>query len=294
MNNWLKDKMLNEARRAWKAGRTLGKTFGPFGKLWEVLSAIFSESPTGDPNEADLRDAIELMDEAGYQPGKVDTRRFEELQEVEPSWRVAKTRTIGAPSRPGDPNRNMPDTRSRNLILPEPFVMPTLSAPHIWNQSLDIISNMIQTPESSNVYAYTYDPHQAILYVQYKAPGTPTKYTPQVSTCTGDTYKMGHRQHTPGPMYAYGSRARPVPEEVFNEMKASTSKGEFVWQRLRVCGSLWAHQVPYTLVTPSMAGGVVYTPRKATRHGFRVRTVPTTGFGRRPVHRSTLPPTARP
>ena len=286
MDNGTIRRILEEAdrlRRSVSPGRlteSLRRAFGRgFGDLWSILAEIFADtSPSNPPGREtpgtlvgldDLRDGLELMDRAGYDvDAGVDVR----------SVRVP---TIGGVPRIGD-------SRATRAI-----VLPTIAAPHIEDRGeWDVFSRWIETPESSNVWGYQYDTAAKILYVSYKAPGKSVSYREnQVNLCTGKTYKMGERPHIQGPVYAYGSAARPVPESVFREMQSASSKGQFVWDRLRICGSIWRHQYPYTLVSPSLAGNRLYVPRKASRNGFRVRTVPTIGFGRRPAYRSTLPPT---
>jgi len=165
-----------------------------------------------------------------------------------------------------------------------------------------------QTPESSNVYAFGYDFDQNILYVQYKGEGE-TGTVRGENSCNGKSYKYKTRPHIPGPVYSYGSRSQPIPEAVYYSMKSAASKGKFVWQNLRVCGSHWEHQVPYQLATvpTPQDGSAPYVPRKAigpqdvtitdeddreyqtqTADRFRVRTVPVVGTGRRKAYPSTI------
>src|SRR5690606_35171208 len=110
--------------------------------------------------------------------------------------------------------------------------------------------------------------------------GEAVEYRPWTNQCTGEDYRLAVRPFVRGPLYAYGSRARPIPKWMWDELRQSASKGSWVWDRLRVCGSLWEHRFVYNLVSPGMEGGL-YIPRKSTRNGFRVRTVPTVGKGRR-------------
>jgi len=153
---------------------------------------------------------------------------------------------------------------------------------------VDIFEQEIMTPESSNVFSFTYDEKRGILYITFRAPGDIVKKSKSQSVCTGREYTMGHRAFARGPMYAYGSAAKPVPKSVFDAMQSASSKGKFVWERFKVCGSLWQHQYPVSLVSPSMEG-ILYVPRKVTRRGFRVRAVPMVGRGKRPYLLSNLP-----
>lgn len=257
--------------------KTLGKMLGPFGEILAVVYDNLSKQQQQQVDEEQIRTAIKVLTEAGFDVSPGGTKSIEV-----PELRVSTVPTVGRPKSPivGQ------DDDDGDFIR----TLPTIAAPHIDDQSdEDVLSNMIETPESSNIFAFGYDHHEHILYVQYKADGPITHRTGQINQCNREmAYMMGHRAHTPGPVYAYGSKARPIPEQMFDSMKSASSKGEWVWQNLRVCGSQWQHQYPYILVTPSMANGKIYIPRKATRHGFRVRTVPTVGFGKRGFSRSNL------
>jgi hypothetical protein len=153
-----------------------------------------------------------------------------------------------------------------------------------------------ETPKSSNVFAFAYDSAGGILYVKFKAPAKPVAFKPGKSPTTGRPYRIGIRPHVEGPAYAYGSAARPVPPFVYDRMRAASSVGGAVWEYLRVHGSHYQHKYPYVLaaVPDPPGGGKPYVPRKAVREsasypqGFRVRTVPQIGVGRRGWHESTL------
>lgn len=133
------------------------------------------------------------------------------------------------------------------------------------------------TPQSSNVFSFQYDKGQGILYVTYRAPGETVASRRVRNVCTGKMHTIAERPFQRGPTYAYGGAKSPVPRSVYESMLQAGSKGRFVWQRLRVCGSLWQHQYPYRLTEPAVMrpGGreQIYTPRKATARGFRQRSV---------------------
>lgn len=288
---------------------SLSQTHGAIGRLFGAVVDIYRVD--GQAIEDDVRKGMELLEQSGF------------AEDGEPDPRLYNYETVVRVPNPDDPN----DLEFIRYGEPQgPIVVggsvqrrptfnvdtvPVVGAPgsrnrRIERQSLykaleidneeeeDVISNLIQTPESSNVFAFGYDEKSGILYVQYKADGAPSYTVRKRNTCNGKMYQMQHRMHIPGPLYAYGSRSRPIPPSIFNEMKRSISKGEFVWDRLRVCGSLWDHQYPYRLVTPTfipIGNGVfgAYTPRKASRQGFRVRTVAAVGTGKRPFLVSNLP-----
>jgi hypothetical protein len=159
---------------------------------------------------------------------------------------------------------------------------------------------MILTPQSSNVYGFTYDFQSSTLYVQYKAPVLNAGKTrvginkSGLRQIYGDKGVLSGRSNSPGPMYGYYD----VPARVFHRMKLTNSKGKFVWSELRIRGTIWGHKYRYSLVQPSIIiqKGVsgTYIPRKATKRGYTVRAVPVVGTGRRQWQTSTLPGTSRP
>ncbi len=295
----------------------LSRTHGQVGRLFGAVVDIFRTGGAATPD--DIRRSAELMEQSGFaSKGEPDPS----LYEYETIVQVPNQNELSTPDQlemirfgneipPEGPIRLGPQEFGLKTPTFEVATVPTVGGigsrrQKVQRDSLlkamgvedgsagDIVGNLIQTPESSNVYGFNYDAESGILYVQYKAQTTPTHYTGQINQCNGKAYMMGHKAHIPGPLYAYGSRAKPVPQSVFNEMRKAMSKGEFVWQRLRVCGSLWEHQYTYQLVTPtflSLGNGsfAAYTPRKSSSLGFRVRSVPSIGQGRRPFLVSNLP-----
>ena len=181
--------------------------------------------------------------------------------------------------------------RSRTMLneWPEVHDMNTSILGAMTETKPDIWDNEIETPESSNVFSLAYDEDRGICYVTFKAPGKADFYQHTTNSCNGKEYSMGYRPHERGPMYAVGSASRQFPMHLWEQFKGSESKGRWYWNNVRVCGSRHAHQMPVTMVSPSMAGGTVYVPRKATQRGYRVRTVPSVGTGRRDTMQSTLP-----
>lgn len=139
---------------------------------------------------------------------------------------------------------------------------------------------MIRSPQSSNVHSYGYMAETATLYVCYLATHFDPSKVKQTKIKGGVHHTSvpkgarGGRAARPGPTYAYDG----VPQRVFDRMRAAISKGIFVWDELRVRGSIWRHQFPYRLVNPGEAfkGGnskFIYVPRRASKKGFRARTV---------------------
>ncbi|QDV26344.1 KTSC domain-containing protein [Aureliella helgolandensis] len=128
---------------------------------------------------------------------------------------------------------------------------------------------------SSNVFSYAFEmetARQGILYVTF------LDYTPK------DAGGDGSKKNSPGSTYAYYDF--PLAKfKQFEAMAASTAGGA-VWDYCRVRHSGFEHQHSYRLV--QSAGD--YIPRKATAGGWKARSVPTLGIGKRSARRSTLKP----
>lgn len=99
---------------------------------------------------------------------------------------------------------------------------------------------------SSNVYAIAYvwneaQPSKGTLKVRYK-------------------HKLKGGGTQPGPIYDY----HDVHPAVFDSFRAAASKGTFVWDRLRIRGTVSGHRYQYDLAGAHKSG---YVPRKAVRYG---------------------------
>lgn len=97
--------------------------------------------------------------------------------------------------------------------------------------------------ESSNVHSAAYDYRDATLFVRFHA----KKWDKEVQ----DYVPAG-----PGPIYAYSY----VPPQMFLDLLQAGSPGSWVWDKLRIRGTVSGHRFDYRLV--AIAGG--YVPRKAT------------------------------
>lgn len=170
-------------------------------------------------------------------------------------------------------------------------------------------SDEFLTPTSSNVFSFAYfrRPHErlGILYVTFKGshvnPDAVRVGKRQVGKSTsksqlignlGSTlkgrkgYKPGRNEESRGATYAYYD----VPPEVFSRMKSAASKGKFVWDALRVRGTIYGHRYRYSLVSGMPTDeGHDYIPRRATSKGFQTRSLADPGTGRRGFRTSTLP-----
>lgn len=66
----------------------------------------------------------------------------------------------------------------------------------------------------------------------------------------------GKNRSGPGPLYRY----RDVPREVFLAFQKASSKGKFLWDEVRVRGTVSGHQYDYSLIGTGDSG---YVPRQA-------------------------------
>lgn len=239
-----------------RALRRLINQLGPVGRLIESIIGIFGRTrrapSRGTPprlgrdreteiNRSNVLDALKQLEDSGWVFGPdggleppAPPPPGPWVQEAPEAPNVPSVRRV---SQAGDP---APDPeisiRTRTRQESDPY-----------DQGWETMTAWTLTPGSSNVYGFAYDTVANLLYVTYQ-----------------------NEDGTPGPMYSYGSLGKPVPVSLYNAMLTAQSTGRFVWDNLRVRGTVWGHQFPYTLVG---TGTTEYVPRKATRRGFRTRTI---------------------
>lgn len=258
---------------------TLGKSSGQsVDKRWEQHfgGGRFAAARFGLKTPKTLGDALAMLERQTSPAPETDP-------EADQQQRVGSTRRAPA-HKPYAPTRGAEDEE-----------------PHFSDEFL--------VPSSSNVFSYQYfrRPHDrlGILYVTFKGShinpdavrvgrvkkGKSTSRSQLIgnlgSTVGGKKgYRPGANEDSRGATYAYYD----VPAEVFARMKAAASKGKFVWDALRVRGTIYGHRYRYSLVTGSPTDeGKPYIPRRATSTGFRTRSLADPGTGKRGFRTSTLP-----
>lgn len=93
--------------------------------------------------------------------------------------------------------------------------------------------------QSSNVYAIGYDQQTGTLRVQYLGGGGLA------------TKEARNRARTkPGPVYDY----RAVPGRLWQSFQGAASKGKWVWDNLRIRGTVAGHRFDYTLISGTLVG----------------------------------------
>lgn len=173
-------------------------------------------------------------------------------------------------------------------------------APPLPGERNPLSEEILCVAESSNVYSFAYDYNASTLYVTYQGSkinrGSVRRGTVRRGKSSSRPQLIGERGSTVtgerggrGPLYAYFD----VPARVFDRMQRAASKGKFVWDELRVRGSVYGHKYRYSLVQGQVSTqkGVtgVYIPRKATPQGFKSRSIADLGQGKRGFQTSTLP-----
>lgn len=142
-------------------------------------------------------------------------------------------------------------TRPRSRPAADPTAVEVESQP---------IGYTFFAPNSTNVYSYRYDHENHDLYVTFRPKEKLQKGSDQRANQAGYTYKYFN-----------------VPETVWNRFRANAQAdmrgGEEVWDELRRRGSIYGTQFHYSLVDASEVNGATYVPRRATRKGFKKRSV---------------------
>lgn len=232
------------------------------GPLGDVVGALMRPSgrAIGTPEQeltALLNVAAELITSFG---GEVRLPNWqEETQRQRASDREARNRADTLP--PEFAYRGeQPRGRSESIV----------SVPDRDSRSSDNRGDDMIRVESSNVYAIGFRWNEQ----------QPTKGTLLVRFWEKDS---SGKKTGPGSTYAYYD----VHPQVFEAFRLAASKGKFVWDRLRIRGTVTGHQFSYRLVGLGRSG---YVPRQATRYGnreFFIKRTVTAAGGQ--SYRSTLP-----
>jgi hypothetical protein len=186
-----------------------------------------------------VEDAQRLLESLGYRieepeprprPGEKPTRPTKDL----PFGVEARLHRMGIPpvTRTGRPRKT--------VDMPGPSGKTRFKVTHP-----AVTGEWVKTPQSSNVYAVRYQAEEAELYVRFYKPAPPKQ-----------------PRTRPGPIYKYSEITPRMARSVFQAAEGG-SPGSWVWDFLRVRGSVSQHQKPYKLV--GITGG--YVPRHARSIG---------------------------
>jgi hypothetical protein len=174
---------------------------------------------------------------AGSMMGEIAAAINAANQDEEPGTTI-EPRRLGQPGKGSEPVTVNTGNGSRKLPPDHPLVT----------------GQMVETPQSSNVFAFGYDIQTHSLFVRFKEGRHEGGNGGGGSGGKGGA--GGARPHRPGALYLYHN----VPTELFLTLYEAPSKGIWVWDNLRIRGTLSGHRFDYALV--GVQGG--YVPRKAT------------------------------
>lgn len=202
---------------------------GPAGQVLRAITREFSQGAKAGGQPFEVGAAIRLLQAFGYEVlGSPDEMRklrgAPRARAIDVATEVLRTL---APERLADTPEQPPD---------EPRRTGQARDDH-WSKSHPVFTGRMKKVVSSNVHSWGYDPDTNNLYVRFLG---------------------GSRDERrgKGPMYVY----HQVGPELAASLDHASSKGDWVWDNLRVRGTAAGHQYPYDLV--AVSGD--YVPRKAS------------------------------
>lgn len=257
------------------------RELGPIGS---ILGAIVGHDTGGGKKPtlpSDLRYALDLIGAFADQPSVINAlQRILEGRGAQVTWPSSGTSPPSSSSAPSSVPSSHPASDLAGQIAdainsanqpdePEPIQPRRLSDSRGGEVAIDIgfgskkvppnhpvvTGQMIETPESSNVYSFGYDLQTHSLFVRFKA----SIHEGGGGYGKGSDYGGGHgrgRPHRPGALYLYHN----VPPELFLAFIDAPSKGNWLWDNIRIRGTHSGHRFDYALV--GVQNG--YVPRKAT------------------------------
>lgn len=276
----------------------LFKALGPFGG---IMRALFkAKGRGGSSRDSDVEAAVKFLQSQGFavfRPSRPNANMIDLAARIlrEAGWQVIspdskRQRVATSRSRRRPRVETIPTNESIGIAKPG----PTNRAPRTGDippgtPEKDVKGFLVRV-ESSNVWAYGYDPANQILYVQFKADTIRegalhgvrhgrTKKGRKRITAKGGTLgsTIIGKSNSPGALYLY----RNVTEAEFWKLKTAQSKGRFVWDVLRQRGTLHGHKKDYALVSGGLAqvvnnagkkvGNLYYVPRKQVTDNMLVR-----------------------
>ena len=245
-NNWLWNSLLRK--------------LGPLGQI--INSMLRPNGQPLAPNiQAEIDAAQKLLEAFGYQvgstpgspgaTGNIDqiTPIIGELVKESPSSPSQSPASPSRPSRPGGDFESPTTPRRRTKPASKPSDNPLSQPQSQSEQPVEEVTgeratNLVQMipVRSSNVHSIGYEWSD-----EPRQPGN------LLVRFLGGT---GKNRSGPGPLYRY----RDVPREVFLKFRDASSKGKFVWDELRIRGTVSGHQYDYDLAG---TGSNNYVPRQA-------------------------------
>lgn len=274
------------ARMGGAMGRMIAELLGTLGPLGTLIKSLIS-SPARERKsglQGDVQSALEFLDAVAPQtlsgPGRQRARAAtgRSVSTIEEQVAAAKDfletqgyqvkspqdlrREDKKPTYPGGvPTETKRGTPRRVVDLNIDGANRRFPVTH------PIITKAYVMANSSNVHSFSYDIDRFKLFIRFHASG-----------------KQGRGK---GTLYAYNA----VPPKMFLSLMEAPSKGTWVWDNLRIRGTVSGHQKDYELV--AFTGG--YLPRKATMTAegetYLQREMPAYNVGSKQFHtvKSALP-----
>ncbi len=217
------------------------------GPLGGVVASLLEDSPTGVPKDvhAAIEFAKQFVDRPEVLAAFKDVAMGQGEETTDTPKEAQKRRQqeqIATPgSRPNGYAVDLGDGRRTRFPPDHPL----------------LTGDMVDAPKSSNVHSFGYDLYSHSLYVRY----------------LDHESDEGKTSRRPGPIYRYFN----APPELFLAFLRADSKGSFVWDSLRIRGTVSGHQLDYALV--GVQNG--YVPRKATMTPHGEAFIPRTVFSDR-------------
>ncbi|NQU36714.1 MAG: KTSC domain-containing protein [Actinobacteria bacterium] len=211
------------------SGGGLNRDIAAATKLLESFGHVVIP-PKGAPTVGQLRAGtqglIDYLETQGHQ-----VTRKEDLPVAK---RLDELPSGGKPTLPfGVSPTTLSGKPRKAIVLPDPSGNLRVPVDH------PAVTGDFVSVDSSNVHSIAYDAENALLYVRYLAPA-----------------QRKEKRTRPGALYQY----KDITPRQFDAFVRSSSKGGWVWDELRIRGTVAGYRKPYSLV------GVMngYVPRQAT------------------------------
>ncbi len=253
---------LGQLSRVLRSGRNrqvinlLGQ-LGPSGKLIRDVANLAVKRGDAKSLKA-LQQAIRQsgamilppLDKRGQLPKGYSQRQADEITRQAVEWLQARGYQVASPeerkveAREAAAKRASAQRRQRGTVT---LPLPDTNVPHEYSVHHPMVTReMIPVGASSNVHSYGYDWRRRRLYVRF------------LGTSQGGA-RIGE-----GALYGYDG----VSPKLFLDLLDASSKGTWVWDNLRIRGTISGHQFDYALrglgeQRDGSTGGL-YVPRKAT------------------------------
>jgi hypothetical protein len=238
------------------------KSLGPAGSMIKALvDGLGGGQRQGQAVARQITSAANLLRSFGFEILPLGRNGFPTLGDVNRGASAACEYLESLGYEVSSPEEQEAARRCGESILPQPepntyhVDLPFGTTTRRFLASHPIVTGkMVRATGSSNVWAFGYAFNEGALYVRFAKKG------------------QGGVPSGPGPLYRYPG----VTPDQFLSMLNAGSKGMWIWDNLRIRGTIPGQQKDYELLetVPTPAYPEAYVPRKATvepvvRHGVR-------------------------